>query len=501
MVVDFIERSFYNALEPQIATSVPKFSALAFVDIETTGLSPTENRVAEIGIITVNADRVERWTTLIKSPGHRELDSAVDSQVVDEHEHAPTFADVAPDLARRLSGRLFVAHNARFDYSFLRAEFERAGIAFESQVVCSVMLSRHLYPHLQHHNLDALAESHRLVVDVRHRALPDADLLWQWWQVIHRELAPKRINRTIGRLLAGPLLPPQLDPSLIDRLPKTPGAYVLIDEEDRPLAVGAAANLKLHLANYFRLDRATAQALEYAHRVTHISWQATRGLIGARLCAAERHALLFTGAQRRLDIPAYTWRFRPDTVPCIEISAIGEASWRVQDSYGLFPTERKARNALLRLAIKHHLCHELLGLGSATESDCRGRAITQSAGCSGEVSRKKELMRILDALRPLRVPAWPYHGPVGIRERSDVHVVDQWQFLGTARSDGDLHAILEGRPREFDPRTYRVLRRTLSQLPQRKIVDLERYTRHSRSSAPMAAETSLGAPSISVTDR
>jgi DNA polymerase-3 subunit epsilon len=82
-------------------------------------------------------------------------------------------------------------------------------------------------------------------------------------------------------------------------------------------------------------------------------------------------------------------------------------------------------------------------------------------------------MRIFDALRALRVPAWPYRGPVGIRERSDVHVVDQWQFLGTARSDSDLHAILESRPEEFDPRTYRVLRRTLAHLPQRKIVDLE----------------------------
>src|SRR6478735_8080650 len=113
---------------PLTNASMSKVRPLAFVDIETTGPSPTQNRVAEIGVVTVDADRVERWSTLIKTPRRRELDSAIDSPLVDEHERAPAFADIAPELATRLSGRLFIAHNARFDYSFLRAEFERAGI-------------------------------------------------------------------------------------------------------------------------------------------------------------------------------------------------------------------------------------------------------------------------------------------------------------------------------------------------------------------------------------
>lgn len=448
-----------------------KVRALAFVDVETTGPSPTENRVAEIGVVTVDAGRVQRWTTLIRTPRRRELDSAIDSPLVDEHDQAPAFADVATELATRLSGRLFIAHNARFDYSFLRAEFERAGIAFEAQVVCSVMLSRQLYPHLQHHNLDALAESHCLRVEERHRALPDAELVWQWWGVIHRELPRKTIDRAIAGLLSAPLLPARLDPSLIDQLPRTPGAFAFFDEEDRPLAVGAAANLKLHVLNYFRLDRATGQALEHAHRVARVTWRATRGLIGARLCAAKLDALWFADSKRRLAAPAYTWQLRPDTVPCIAIADIGKASLRAQDSYGLFATERKAHNALLRLVSKHRICRELLGLGPG--DGCGTCGIAPSAGCGGGTSRKKELMRLFEALQALRVPAWPYRGPVGIRERSEVHVVDQWQFLGTARNDSDLHAILECRLAQFDLRTYRVLRRTLAHLPRRKIVPIE----------------------------
>jgi DNA polymerase-3 subunit epsilon len=64
---------------------------------------------------------------------------------------------------------------------------------------------------------------------------------------------------------------------------------------------------------------------------------------------------------------------------------------------------------------------------------------------------------------------------VGIRERSDVHVVDQWQFLGTAQSESELYGLLESQPRGFDRRLYFLLNRTLSRLPRSKIVDLSQY--------------------------
>src|SRR5579864_5448536 len=94
-----------------------RFSGLAFVDLETTGLSPTEDRVAEIGVITVDGERVERWTTFVRTPAYRATDEDGSPQ------DSPRFAEIAAGLAARLAGRLFVAHNARFDFSFLHAEF------------------------------------------------------------------------------------------------------------------------------------------------------------------------------------------------------------------------------------------------------------------------------------------------------------------------------------------------------------------------------------------
>src|SRR6202165_2907059 len=123
---------------------------------------------------------------------------------------APSFSDIAAELAQRLSGRLLIAHNARFDHAFLRAEFDRVGVSFNPEVLCSVMLWRTLYPHLAPHDLDSLIECHALHAEARHRALPDADLVWQLWQVIHLQHSEEVIGNTIKSLLAGAGLPHQL---------------------------------------------------------------------------------------------------------------------------------------------------------------------------------------------------------------------------------------------------------------------------------------------------
>ena len=434
---------------------------LAFVDVETTGLSPTGHRIAEIGVVAVDGDRVERWTTFLRAG--------------DARSDAPAFADIAASLAERLAGRLFVAHNARFDYAFVRAEFERAGIVFEAPVVCSVMLSRRLRPHLARHDLDSLAAHHGLRVAERHRALPDADLVWQWWRELGREFDDAAVAGAVDALLAGPVLPPALDPALVESLPSAPGACVMHGEDGRALAITAALNLRGHAVEYFRVDRATPRAMEYAHRVTDITYRRTRGMLGARLHAAW---LMRVHWARRV-APDVSWRFGPDGLPCVDVVAI--EACRAPDcaeSFGLFASERKARNALERLAARRGLCHAMLGVGG----DC---AACQHAGCGSVLARKRHLMRIHDAIRPLRVEAWPYEGAIGIRERGDLLVVDGWQFLGTARNEAEAHELAATRRAGFDKRIYDLLRRELPRLARDKIVDF--------SAGRRGAETRLGA--------
>ena len=448
------------------------------MDVETTGLSPADNRISEIGVVTVDGNHVDRWTTRVKTATRRELASTLVSEprVVDD---APLFGDIAVELVQRLSGRLLIAHNARFDHAFLRAEFDRVGTAFRPDVLCSVMLSRKLYPHLAHHDLDSLVEFHGLRAETRHRALPDADLVWQLWQAIRRQHSESVIGITIESLLAGPVLPSRLDTSLVERLPEAPGAYVLYGEDDRPLLVGAAGNLKLHVVNYFRIDQATDKALEYSHRITNITWRATQGMLGAQLHAAALEAILFETGPRSLQPAAFTWQFSPDAMPSVAVAPLSDCRGPgAAESFGMFPSARKARNALARLATKHQLCQCLLGISGCAKVECAACPVDRlGSRCVDRISRKKQLLRIFAALKPLQIQGWPHAGPIGIRERSDVHVVDRWRFLGTARNESDLYALLEHQSGVFDRRVHRLLSRTFSKLPRNRLVDLTLYER------------------------
>jgi DNA polymerase-3 subunit epsilon len=107
----------------------------------------------------------------------------------------------------------------------------------------------------------------------------------------------------------------------------------------------------------------------------------------------------------------------------------------------------------------------MLGLGG----EC---AACERTACGSLLARKRHLMRIHDAFRPLRVQAWPCEGAIGIRERGDLHVVDGWQFLGTARSEEEAYELVAARRPGFDKRTYDILRRELPRVARNKIVDL-----------------------------
>ena len=121
------------------------FPALAFVDLETTGATATADRITEIGIVEVDEQGVREWSCLVNPgtpiSGFIERLTGISNAMVAQ---APAFADLAAEVKARLEGRLFIAHNARFDYGFLKNEFKRAGQDFRATVLCTVRLSRKL---------------------------------------------------------------------------------------------------------------------------------------------------------------------------------------------------------------------------------------------------------------------------------------------------------------------------------------------------------------------
>src|SRR5438093_12405505 len=168
--------------------------ALAFVDLETTGTAADRDAITEVGIIRVTADpaggtpAVSEWSTLVNPgvpipPAIQALTGITDAMV----REAPAFDAIADEIAAQTAGALFVAHNARFDYGFLKHAFARQGRRFTARVLCTVRLSRRLFPDEPRHNLDSVIARHGLSIEGRHRALGDARVLWAFIQVLYRD--------------------------------------------------------------------------------------------------------------------------------------------------------------------------------------------------------------------------------------------------------------------------------------------------------------------------
>lgn len=246
---------------------------LAFVDLETTGATAANDRITEIGIVEVDEDgSVREWQQLV-NPGTRispfiEQLTGISNRMV---AHAPTFAEVADEAFRRMEKRLFIAHNVRFDYGFLRSEFKRIGINFHAPLLCTVKLSRSLFPEHKKHNLDALIERHGLQAKARHRALADAQLIHQFWQKIHVDRSPEEIQAAITALNPHPNLPLHLEP-VIDELPSTPGRYRLLDEAGMPVFSGEAKDLRKRVISHFSGKLRSAAIISLAQQIKQIEW-------------------------------------------------------------------------------------------------------------------------------------------------------------------------------------------------------------------------------------
>src|SRR5260221_8389218 len=135
-------------------------SKIAFVDTETTGLSVTRDRIIEIGILRVeNGKIVKKYQTLL-DPGFifPDVITSITGITPQELVGAPTFRQVKDEIREMLNDCIFVAHNVRFDYAFLRNEYRREHATFSSKHFCTARLSRRLFPKEHSHSLDSIIE-------------------------------------------------------------------------------------------------------------------------------------------------------------------------------------------------------------------------------------------------------------------------------------------------------------------------------------------------------
>ena len=440
---------------------------LIFVDLETTGANFANDRIIEIGFVEIDQNGSREWSSLI-NPDRPVSDfitglTGIDTAMVST---APTFEQLAPLVLEKLRGRLFIAHNARFDYTFLKREFKRLGIDFRASNLCTVKLSRKLFPQHHRHSLDALVARHSIVVADRHRALADARVLWDLWQHWHTLLPTEMIREAVDKIVGRPELPAQIDPALIDDLPEAPGAYAMYGKDGGLLLSKRSTNLRQQVLAHFT---STNRDTTLVRNTWRIEWREAAGELGARLSE-----LKLSASARKSTDDLCAWQliehgegdFRPQLVYARDVDFA-----RADNLFGLYMNQREAIHALRKLAEAHRLCHNQIGLGTgkAGEACVAFKQKTCRGACVGKEALSLHSARLMTALAKFKRSDWPYAGAVALIERDefgmreDFHLVNCWRYLGTAHDEAALHALLETRnENRFDPDTYRIINKFIN---------------------------------------
>jgi DNA polymerase-3 subunit epsilon len=455
---------------------------LAFVDLETTGGNAACDRITEIGIVRVqNGELLEEWSSLINpecpiSP-YIEAFTGISSEMVAD---APLFANVASTVFEKLRGAVFIAHNARFDHSFLRAEFRKVGIAYSPEALCTVKLSRRLFPEHVRHNLDAVIERHALSCSARHRALGDARVLWDLWSKLQREIPSQAFAAAAAHaVLSVPKLPAQLPAGLADELPESPGVYRFFGEDGALLYIGRSNSLRSKILSQLADPRAGSREQKLAAQVQRVDWQLTAGELGAMLLEAQwiRSQQPRYSRHTRSNLESVT--LRPDVAGRVRIQRIDMLEPEdLAESFGVFHSDKDARKALVDIARAAQLCLKVLGL-EESEGSCFALQVGKCRGaCAGKEPLILHAMRLKMALAALKIKSWPFPGRIALRERptgaflpdgtrgGEFHVLDRWMYLGSARSEEELAALGARRAYPaFDVDVYKILQRYFSNHP------------------------------------
>lgn len=297
----------------------------AIVDIETTGGYAAANGITEIAIHLFDGVKVtEKFETLI-NPGQpipyyiQSMTGITDKMVAD----APRFEEVAEKIYTILHDRIFIAHNVNFDYSFVKSHLKESGFDLNTKKLCTVRLSRKIFPGLSSYSLGNLSRSLGITIYDRHRAGGDSEATVQLFQLLLQNDKDKHILKSLQRNSKEWILPPNVPKEHFDHLPYTPGVYYFHDKKGKVVYVGKATNIRYRVNSHFSNNSESRQKQNFMQHVHAISYQS---------CGTELMACILESAEIKKRWPVFN-----------------SSQKRWEDVYGIFLYEDQ--NGYHRLAI------------------------------------------------------------------------------------------------------------------------------------------------------
>lgn len=297
----------------------------AIVDIETTGGYAAANGITEISIHLFDGNAVtEKFETLINPrqpiPNYITAMTGISDKMV---ANAPAFEDVAEKIHSLLHDKIFIAHNVNFDYSFVKSHLKDAGYDLNSKKLCTVRLSRKIFPGFPSYSLGKLCRSLGITIHDRHRAGGDTAATVQVFQLLLQHDKEQHIQKSLQRNSKEWILPPNVPKEHFEKLPYTPGVYYFHNEKGKVVYVGKANNIRYRVNSHFSNNSESRQKQNFMQHVHAISYQT---------CGTELMACILESTEIKKRWPVFN-----------------SSQKRWEDVYGIFVYEDQ--NGYQRLAI------------------------------------------------------------------------------------------------------------------------------------------------------
>lgn len=376
----------------------------AVVDIETTGGYAANHGITEIAILIYDGEQViNRYQTLINPhqpiPIYIQALTGIDDKMVST---APDFREVAAEIYNLLHDKIFVAHHVNFDYSFVKHHLDACGYVLNCKKLCTVRLSRKLFPGFSSYSLGKLCSSLSIPLTNRHRADGDASATAILLGMLMEKDTDEFITDTLKRSSKAQTLPPNLEKAEIDNLPNTPGVYYFKDQKGKVIYVGKAKQLKKRVCTHFTGHSISMQRQNFLKNIYHIDYQT---------CGTELMALILEAAEIK--------KLWPENNRAMKRFEQKYSLYHFEDQNGYirlgidkyrkngtvlysFNHLLEGHQLLKKIAIEHLLCEKLCFI-QKQKTACIGHANGACLGaCIGEETPEDYNERVKQAIKQLQ---------------------------------------------------------------------------------------------------
>lgn len=372
----------------------------AIVDLETTGGLSAVDKITEIAIFIHDGNKVvDEFTTLINPertipPFVARLTGISDEMVA----KAPKFFEVAKKVIELTEGCIVVAHNAGFDYNFLKHEFKMLGFDYRKNSLCTVQLSRVILPGYKSYSLGKLCKSLGIELNGRHRAFGDAGATVTLFEMLLDKGKPNQFETHLNLDLYSAKHHPNVPKDSIEELTDDTGVYYFHDREGNIIYVGKSKNIRSRVMSHFT-GNTTRKAKKLKNAIADVSFETTGSELVALLkeeAEIKKYQPFYNSALKRSEF-RYGIYAATDHRGYITLEVKDKRALEVEPVCYVYSKHRGVK--MLEIVLeKFRLCQKLCGLYETREACfnhmvrlCYGACVGEEANDSYNKRAKKAM--------------------------------------------------------------------------------------------------------------